>query len=58
MLNMRAKLFFNDLIEFITSGPVVAMIWEGEGVISNMRLLMGQTNPAQAAPELFEETWR
>jgi nucleoside-diphosphate kinase len=50
MLNMRAKRFFNDLVEFITSGPVVAMIWEGEGVIANMRLLMGQTNPAQAAP--------
>ena len=46
----EGKAFFNDLIEFITSGPVVAMIWEGEGVIANMRLLMGQTNPAQAAP--------
>lgn len=46
----EGKAFFNDLVEFITSGPVVAMIWEGEGVIANMRLLMGQTNPAQAAP--------
>ena len=44
------KGFFNDLVEFITSGPVVAMVWEGEGVIASMRLLMGQTNPAQAAP--------
>ncbi|KUG05216.1 nucleoside diphosphate kinase [hydrocarbon metagenome] len=44
------KAFFKDLVEFITSGPVVAMIWEGEGVIASMRLLMGQTNPAEAGP--------
>ncbi|NLO22394.1 MAG: nucleoside-diphosphate kinase [Syntrophomonadaceae bacterium] len=46
----EGKGFFNDLVEFITSGPVVAMVWAGEGVIASMRLLMGQTNPAQAAP--------
>ncbi len=44
------KAFFNDLLAFITSGPVVAMVWEGEGVIASMRLLMGKTNPTEAEP--------
>ncbi len=46
----EGKGFFDELLAFITSGPVVAMVWEGEGVIASMRLLMGQTDPAQAAP--------
>jgi nucleoside-diphosphate kinase len=46
----RDKSFFNDLLEFITSGPVVTMIWEGTGVISGIRSLMGKTNPAEASP--------
>jgi len=44
------KTFFKDLVSFITSGPVVAMVWEGDGAISTIRLLMGQTNPSEAAP--------
>jgi nucleoside-diphosphate kinase len=44
------KPFFGDLVEFITSGPVVAMQWSGEGAISVARALMGVTNPAEAAP--------
>ncbi|MGI6434066.1 MAG: nucleoside-diphosphate kinase [Syntrophomonadaceae bacterium] len=44
------KSFFQDLIDFITSGPVVAMIWEGEGAIAVIRRLMGSTNPREAAP--------
>lgn len=44
------KGFFNDLLAFITSGPVVAMVWEGAGVIATMRLVMGKTNPAEAEP--------
>ncbi len=44
------KVFFTDLLAFITSGPVVAMVWEGEGVIASMRLLMGKTNPIEAEP--------
>ncbi len=44
------KAFFKDLLSFITSGPVVAMVWEGEGVIASMRLLMGKTNPTEAEP--------
>lgn len=45
----EGKPFFKDLLTFITSGPVVAMVWEGKGVISAIRNLMGKTNPAEAA---------
>lgn len=44
------KPFFGELVSFITSGPVVAMVLEGEGVIEGTRTLMGKTNPANSAP--------
>ena len=44
------KPFFEELVEFITSTPVVAMWISGEGAIRSMRTLMGATNPADAAP--------
>lgn len=44
------KPFFGDLLEFITSGPVVAMEWSGESAVSVTRTLMGPTNPAEAPP--------
>jgi nucleoside-diphosphate kinase len=46
----RAKPFFEELVEFITATPVVAMRIRGEGAINAMRALMGATNPADAAP--------
>ena len=46
----REKPFFEELVEFITSSPVVAMRVRGEGAIKAMRNLMGSTNPADAAP--------
>ncbi|MDP9480576.1 MAG: nucleoside-diphosphate kinase [Actinomycetota bacterium] len=46
----REKPFFEELVEFITSTPVVAMRVSGEGAIKVMRNLMGSTNPAEAAP--------
>ena len=46
----RDKPFFEELVEFITSTPVVAMRIRGEGAIKVMRNLMGSTNPAEAAP--------
>ena len=46
----REKPFFEELVEFITSTPVVAMRVRGEGAIKVMRTLMGVTNPAEAAP--------
>jgi nucleoside-diphosphate kinase len=46
----REKPFFRDLIGFITSGPVVAMVVEGPQAISVIRRLMGKTNPFEAEP--------
>ncbi len=46
----QGKPFFDSLVSFITSGPVVAMIVEGENAISEWRKMMGATNPADAAP--------
>lgn len=45
-----SKPFFEDLIDFITSGPVFAMVLEGDEVISTARKMMGATNPLEAAP--------
>ncbi|MEA1902834.1 MAG: nucleoside-diphosphate kinase, partial [Actinomycetota bacterium] len=41
---------FPELLEFITSGPVVAMEWSGESAVSVCRGLMGATDPKQATP--------
>lgn len=46
----RERPFFKGLVEFITSGPVVAMVWEGEGVVAASRSIIGATNPLTAAP--------
>ncbi len=46
----KNKPFFGELVDFITSGPVFAMVWEGENVIKIARAMMGATNPAEAAP--------
>ncbi len=42
--------FYNDLIEFMTSGPVMVQVLEGENAIAKNREVMGATNPADAAP--------
>ncbi len=42
--------FFKGLVDFITSGPVIAMVWEGDGVISSARKLIGATKPLEAEP--------
>jgi nucleoside-diphosphate kinase len=46
----REKPFFEELVDFITETPVVAMRVRGDGAIKAMRALMGATNPADAAP--------
>ena len=46
----RERPFFPALIEFMTSGPVVVQVLEGEGAIARNRELMGATNPKEAAP--------
>ena len=42
--------FFGELVDFITSGPLVAMVVEGDNAIAAMRGLMGATNPVDATP--------
>jgi nucleoside-diphosphate kinase len=42
--------FYNDLVSFMSSGPVVVQVLEGEGAIAKNRDIMGATNPANAAP--------
>ncbi len=46
----RERPFFNDLVEFMISGPVMVQVLEGENAIARNRELMGATNPAEAAP--------
>jgi nucleoside-diphosphate kinase len=46
----RERPFFKGLVEFITSGPVVVMVWEGDGVIAAARKVIGATNPLTAEP--------
>ena len=46
----KERPFFGELVEFITSGPVFAMVWEGENVIATARQIMGKTNPQEALP--------
>lgn len=46
----KEKPFFGGLVEFITSGPVAAMVWEGDGVVAAARKMIGATNPLSAEP--------
>lgn len=46
----KDKPFFDGLVEFIISGSVVAMVWEGEGVVASARKIIGATNPLTAEP--------
>lgn len=46
----KERPFFGELVDFITSGPVFAMVWQGDHVISVARQMMGATNPKDAAP--------
>jgi nucleoside-diphosphate kinase len=46
----KGRPFFAELIEFMTSGPVVVQVLEGEDAVARNRAVMGATNPAEAAP--------
>lgn len=46
----RGKRFYGDLIDYIMSGPVLAMVLTGENAVKIVRTMMGPTNPAEAAP--------
>jgi nucleoside-diphosphate kinase len=57
----KGKPFYEELIGFMTSGPVVVQVLEGEGAVARYREVMGATNPANAAPgtirQLFAESF-
>lgn len=46
----KGKSFFRDLVDYITSTPIVAAVFEGEGAVARIRKVMGATDPAKAAP--------
>lgn len=46
----EGKPFYPELVNFFLSGPVVAMVWEGENVVQIMRMLVGKTHPEDALP--------
>jgi nucleoside-diphosphate kinase len=46
----QGKAFFNDLVDFITSGPIIAAVFEGEKAIEAVRQTMGTTDPVKAPP--------
>ncbi|RHY33492.1 hypothetical protein DYB32_001598 [Aphanomyces invadans] len=48
--DLSSRPFFNGLVKYFSSGPIVAMVWEGQDVILTGRKILGATNPNQAAP--------
>jgi len=46
----KGRPFYDSLVDYITSGPIVAMVWEGKDAIAAARATMGATNPVNAAP--------
>jgi nucleoside-diphosphate kinase len=53
----RERPFFNDLVAFMTSGPVVVQVLEGEDAVKRNRDIMGATNPADAAEGTIRKTF-
>nr|XP_046271213.1 nucleoside diphosphate kinase 3 isoform X2 [Scatophagus argus] len=48
--DLRSKPFFKELIRYMSSGPIVAMVWEGLDVVKTARKMLGETNPADSLP--------
>ncbi|CAN6613145.1 nucleoside diphosphate kinase [Trichomonascus vanleenenianus] len=48
--DLQAKPFFPGLLKYMTSGPVLATVWEGKDVVKQGRVILGATNPLQSAP--------
>eukprot|EP00698_Gefionella_okellyi_P006097 TRINITY_DN1555_c0_g1_i1.p2 TRINITY_DN1555_c0_g1~~TRINITY_DN1555_c0_g1_i1.p2 ORF type:complete len:170 (-),score=28.75 TRINITY_DN1555_c0_g1_i1:1143-1607(-) len=48
--DLKARPFFGGLCEFLSSGPVVAMVWEGDNVVAVGRQMIGATKPSESAP--------
>jgi nucleoside-diphosphate kinase len=49
-VDLKEKKFFPGLIEYMTSGPVCAMVWEGKGVVATGRKMLGATMPSESEP--------
>ncbi|XP_026206634.1 nucleoside diphosphate kinase B-like [Anabas testudineus] len=49
-VDLKDRPFFPTLIAYMSSGPVVAMVWEGKGVVKTGRVMLGETNPADSKP--------
>ncbi|KRE49541.1 nucleoside-diphosphate kinase [Paenibacillus sp. Soil522] len=47
--DLKEKPFFGELVDFISAGPVFAMVWEGKNAVKQSRSIIGATNPADAA---------
>jgi len=48
--DLKSKPFFGGLVKFFSSGPIVAMVWQGQGAIKTGRKMLGETDPAASAP--------
>ena len=48
--DLSTKPFFPGLVKYMSSGPVVPMVWEGLNVVKTGRVMLGATNPADSAP--------
>ncbi|KAM9779937.1 nucleoside diphosphate kinase 3 [Neosynchiropus ocellatus] len=48
--DLRSRPFFNGLVSYMSSGPVVAMVWQGLDVVKTGRKMLGETNPADSLP--------
>jgi len=53
----QGKPFYEPLVDYITSGPVVVMVWEANGAIAIVRNTLGSTRPAEAAPGTIRGDW-
>ena len=54
---LKDKAFFTGLIEFMLSGPVIAMVWQGRGIINYARKFLGETDPLNSLPGTIRGDW-
>ncbi|XP_030064223.1 nucleoside diphosphate kinase A [Microcaecilia unicolor] len=49
-IDLKDRPFYNGLVKYMSSGPVVAMVWEGLNIVKTGRIMLGETNPADSKP--------
>uniref|UniRef100_A0A674MGD3 Nucleoside diphosphate kinase B n=1 Tax=Takifugu rubripes TaxID=31033 RepID=A0A674MGD3_TAKRU len=49
-LDLKDKPFYEGLCKYMSSGPVLAMVWEGQNIVKLGRMMLGETNPAESRP--------